>query len=226
MRQIGLLAVGLLIGICMTSCDRSPTGPTERDDLLRRLLVFPEFTLPLETVQNSGNPGFLETREKCTDVLNVPAHTFHSFVRSVLEADLAPIRSDDGYRWVLERPGWSPLILHVVPGDTLQYAIFFNYPYGIRWHSNGQIIPGISTGYFYYVFNQSCSWKHTDAGIELSAHFGDDMHIGSNYTLVDSLSGGGSLKWDPGWPEIRFDAVWDGQGHGTWHRANGESGEW
>lgn len=140
-----------------------------------------------------------------------------------------PITGYYQYSWILTNPydREERYVLYVTSGDTLNYILFrTKSSYGVRTQIKGYVIPNLSEGYCTNPFGESCEWGITNYGAQLEVDLGDFMYIGFNLAIHDTLNGGGSLKWDPGWPETKWEAQWYGNGHGRWATASGESGEW
>jgi len=204
----------LAIFISIISC----SNPTEisGNRILDQLVCFPELTPPLVTEENMDNDGLINTLMYFNDILDKRSIYYISWINKFYNS--AFMDDYNGYyRWVQFNEYDSDYILYVTPGDTLHIRIDVVYANGsVRQHVYGYVVPRINRGLVYGP-TMTFAWRIED-NVRIFAMTG--------YAIKDTIDGGGSLAWNPGFPDVSFNASWDGNGHGVWSDENGNNGWW
>ena len=216
-----------MILLLSTACD-SPTRTSEANQILQKLLNVPEFTGPLQTIENSSNPGFVLTQERVENMVGA-LHRYRSDIEPFLEDGIEPIKENQTYQWARPDPDREDVeyILTVTNGDTLEIRVEYKGWWYEGYYYEGIVIPRQKFGMVTAVNEMwGMLWQETSIGNEFFLHgFIDSIWHGNSYSLVDSLSGGGSYEHYDG-VSYPFKAQWDAHGHGSWDSFEHGTGEW
>jgi len=227
-KVIGAVLLGYLL---INGCGL--TEPDYTNDILPILLNFPEITPPLQTTDNSTNPGYLATIAHLEDICAYRSNMIRYQIQPFLDKGISGIKVGKNIEWrrVPDHNSEQLIILSVTRGDTLRFRLDFEGPgWGPpgAWFISGWYNPSLGGGYVENGGGIRTGWRPDEYGMNLGVRLVDPFVLGYDHVAIDSTNGGGSLSWDKGnqLSTDRFEASWDAMGHGSWWSDDYGSGEW